>query len=221
MAQFPSTQWSLVRRSGETPSARRQAFAELAGSYRGAILAFFRARLDPDAAEDATQAFLLASFEHAWWSRADAGGSFRGFLLLLLRRHLGHLRELQRPDIASLDEVAEPVDPGASAERQFDSRFVLVLTGRALDTLRERYAGRGRSRLFEQLLPLLGSPPEHGQVRQLAAEFGLPANTLTIELTRLRARLRECLRAELLQLCADQSAFDAEWTAMQQVLDGS
>lgn len=222
MVQFPSTHWSLIRRSGETPSARRDAFGELARNYRGAILAFFRARLGGDAAEDATQTFLAASFEHAWWSRADADrGSFRGFLLLLLRRHLGHLLEFDRVGGVSLDSVPELADPGALAERQFDSRFALVLTARALDVLRGDYASRGRAAMFDQLLPLLSAPPEHGQTKFLAVALGLPANTLTVEIKRLRQRLRECLRAELLQLCADEAAFETEWAALQQILDGA
>jgi len=222
MVQFPSTQWSLIRRSGETPSARREAFGKLARTYRGAILAFFRARLSSDAAEDATQAFLAASFEHGWWSRADADrGSFRSFLLLLLRRHLGHLRDLHQLPVAPLDSLPELADLGALAERQFDSRFALLLTGRALDALRGQYIARGRASLFEQLLPLLSSPPEHGQTKLLAIALGMPANTLTVEIARLRKRLRESLRAELMQLCADQTMFEAEWTTLQQVLDGA
>ena len=87
MVQFPSTQWSLVRSDG-SPEERRVAFDRLARRYRPAIVAYFRAWLDPDAAEDAAQSFLADSYEHQWWSRADASrGSFRGFLQLLLRRH--------------------------------------------------------------------------------------------------------------------------------------
>jgi hypothetical protein len=84
VAQFPSTRWSLIVRSGATPSARHAAFSELALAYRRAILNSF-ARLAPQDAEDVTQSFLEASYEHAWWSRADASaGTFRGFLLMNL-----------------------------------------------------------------------------------------------------------------------------------------
>ena len=222
MAQFPSTQWSLIRRSGETPSARRQAFGELAGSYRSAIAAYFRARMDASAVEDATQGFLAASFEHAWWSRADAEcGSFRGFLLLLLRRHLGHLRELRRLDEMPMNTTQEHADPAVGAEHQFDTRFALVLTARALDGLRQHYAGRGRGELFERIVPLLSSPPEYGELTRLAETLGMPGNTLTVEIKRLRSRLRERLREDLMDLCADQVAFDSEWSTLQQILGGA
>lgn len=221
MAQFPSTQWSLIRRSGETPSQRHIAFGQLALAYRNAILAFFRARLAATDAEDATQAFLTASYEHAWWARADAEiGSFRGFLLMLLHRHLGHLRGTRVEMTGACDVAPLLLDPLPSSDHQFDTRFALVLTGRALQVLRLHYRERGRGAMFKQLLPLLASPPEHGELKPIALSMQMPANTLTIELKRLRARLREQLRAELMNLCADEAAFASDWSALQRVLDG-
>lgn len=218
MARFPDTQWSLIRRSGETPSLRHAAFADLARDYRPAILAFFRARLDAADAEDATQSFLAASFEHGWWARAKAeAGSFRGFLLMLLRRHLGHVRAGRR-SMEPLGETNEPADPAPDAERQFDARFVLVLTSAALKTLRRQYRERGRETLFVELVKLMTSPPEHGQMQHIAESLGLPPNTLTVEIKRLRVRLQEQMRAELQQLCADRAAFDNEWAALQAVI---
>jgi len=221
MAKFPSTQWSLIRRSGDSPSARRLAFGELALSYRGAIRSFFSARLPAADADDATQGFMSASFEHAWWSRADAEcGSFRGFLLLLLRRYLGHLLQARQDRPEASAASAEVADPAPTAEQLFDTRFALLLSARAIDNLRLRYRERGRGALFEQLLPLLAAPPEHGRFKHIAESLGLPANTLTVECKRLRTRLRERMRAELLELCADQQAFDDEWAALERVLNG-
>lgn len=218
MAQFPSTQWSLVRQSASSTSGRA-AFGELAQAYRGAILAFFRARMDVDAAEDATQSFLALSYEHAWWTRADAAlGTFRGFLLMLLRRHLGHLRE--RQPTANGDAAETLVDAAPDADHQFDLRFALALAQRAIDAQRARYHERGRGDLFEQLLPLLSSPPEHGELKRVAATLGVPANSLTVELQRLRKRLREEMRAGVRDLSADETAFEVEWAAMQRILDG-
>ena len=218
MAQFPSTQWSLIRQAGSSTSGR-SAFGELARAYRGAILAFFRARLDADAADEATQSFLALSFEHAWWSRADAAlGTFRGFLLLLLRRHLGHLRE--RQSVANDDDIEDLADDTADADRQFDLRFALALTQRAVDAQRERYRERGRGELVHQLLPLLSSPPEHGELKRIAETLGVPANSLTVELQRLRKRLREEMRAQVRELSADESTFEVEWAAVQRILGG-
>ena len=219
-AHFPSTRWSLIRQSSATPTGR-DAFGELAKAYRAAILGYFRARLPADAAEDATQSFLAASFEHAWWSRADANlGSFRTFLLMLLRRHLGRLRAEHEPMQGAQADLDAIADDAPDADRQFDLRFVLALTARAVDEQRGRYAQRGRGALFERLLPLLSSPPEHGERNAIADALGMPANTLTVELQRLRQRLRESMRGLVEELCADEATFAAEWAAVQRILDG-
>ncbi len=221
MPHFPSTQWSLIRASGTTPSGR-DAFTELVRAYRAPILAFFRARLPADAAEDACQSFLAASFEHAWWSRADAQlGSFRNFLLVLLRRHLGKLRAARTPESDAAIDTDAIADGAPEADRQFDLRFALALTARAVEAQRHHYRERGRDPLFEALLPLLSSPPEHGELKDIATSLGLPANTLTVELGRLRKRLREQMRAMVADLCADEASFAVEWAAVQAILAGA
>ena len=218
MARFPDTQWSLIRRSVDTPSVSRVAFAQLVQDYRPAVLAYFRARMAQADAEDATQSFLTSSFEHGWWARADAAlGSFRGFLLMLLQRHAVRVREAS-PTGESLELASESVDPGPAPEQRFDARFALQLTTRALDRLRESYRDRKREALFSVLVGLLANPPEHGQLQHVAADLGLAANTLTIELRRLRARLNHGLSEELRQLCADEATFEREWTVMRQLL---
>jgi hypothetical protein len=218
MAQFPSTQWSLVRQSG-TIETRRSAFAKLVQTYHSAILAFFSAHLGADAAQDAAQSFLTLSFERDWWARADASiGSFRGFLLVLLRRHLHHVGK--RSPTTDLDVIGDLAGDDPSTDEQFDARFALELTSRAVDAQRLRYGERGRERLFERLLPLLTSPPDHGELKAVAAELQIPANTLIVESKRLRQRLREELRRQLEDLCADEAVLAAEWAALQRILGG-
>lgn len=216
MVQFPSTQWSLVRSDG-SPEARRGAFEQLTRRYRPAIVAYYRSWLDPDAAEDAAQAFLADSYEHAWWSRADADrGSFRTFLRLLLRRHRPPPSHAL-PVAADLDALE---DPAPTAERQFDLRFAMLLTTEALAAQREHYVARGRGEVFEHLKRLLTTTLEHGDLKRVAAELGMPANTLSVELQRLRQRLRAGLREQVVQLCADEASVAAEWDALQRILAG-
>lgn len=218
MAVFPETQWSLIRRSGQTPTLRHAAFSDLAQDYRPAILAFFRARLQARDVEDAVQSFLAASFEHGWWARARAeAGSFRGFLLLLMRRHLGHLRAGQR-EHEPLTQVDETPDPTPDAQRLFDARFALVLVDKALSALRTRYRQRGRDELFLALVDLIRAKPDHGGLKAAAEALSLTPNTLTVEIRRLRQRLNEQMRLELEQLCANRETFDAEWAALRSII---
>lgn len=220
MARFPDTQWSLLRRSG-LASQRHEAFSTLARVYRPAIQAYFRSRLGTAEADDAAQSFLAASFEHDWWARADAGvGSFRVFLLMLLRRHLGRCRA-NEPPLEPLDADAAIVDPSPEAERQFDARFALVLTQRALDRLRSEYLDRGEGARFDTMVRLLTDPPGHGELQRAADALGMGANALSVALKRLRQRWQARLREELMQLCADPEAFAADWSALRQVLGGA
>lgn len=222
MAQFPSTQWHLIRGSALSQEDRRGAFAALVAAYQPAILAYLRSRLGATDADDALQSFLAASYEHAWFARADpAFGSFRGFLLVMLKRHVGHWRarrSLPTEDIDDIDVSADgstAVDP----ERAFDARFLMTLTAQALTRLRQTYVSRDRGALYDRLLPLLTSPPGRGDLAELAARIGVPANTLAVELKRLRERVAGAMREQLAELCVDSETAEREWQALRKGRD--
>ncbi len=220
MAQFPSTQWHLIRASALSQVDRRAAFAALVEAYWPAILAYLRARVGPDQAEDAAQGFLIASYEHAWFARADPEfGSFRVFLLLMLKRHVGHLRRWPALPTDALEEAEQQVDTAANIdpERAFDARFLMALTAQAMARLRESYAARGRVALFDALLPLLTSPPERGDLAALSERLTIAANTLAVELKRLRSRVPGAMREQLGELCVDAETADREWQALRDV----
>lgn len=219
MPELPTTQWSLIRASSADDSGARRAWETLLADYHRPIRAFFRrSPLAPDA-DDLTQAFIEQSIAGGWWSRADQDrGTFRSFLYLLLRRFLAkRLRDRPPEADASEDDLA---DRAGGAEHAFDVAFVLNLTEQAVRRLRAEYAERGRAKHFEQLAPLLNDPPAHGELKAIAAHLGLRPNTLTVELRRLRQRLRKQLEGELRQLCLDDARFEAEMNAIRSVLAG-
>jgi hypothetical protein len=180
--------------------------------------AYLRARLSADEADDALQAFLAQSWEHAWFSRADPEfGSFRGFLLVMLRRHVGHWRDRRRLATDEIDTDAPIVDadPGSDPQRAFDSRFLMALTQQGLERVRAAYAARGRAPVFEALLPLLTSPPGKGDLAALSLQLGMPANSLAVELKRLRERLAGAMREQLSELCVDAQTAEREWQQLR------
>jgi hypothetical protein len=162
------------------------------------------------------QAFLADSYEHAWFARANpAFGSFRGFLLLMLRRHVQRWHgRLGADPVVMADALDEPVDD-AGPERAFDSRFLLALTADAIERLRASYGERGRSELFAALLPTLLSPPRRGELAALGNRLGVPANTLAVEIRRLRKRLTGALRQTLVGLCIDEETAARDWEALR------
>ena len=156
MAAFPTTRWSLIRASDRPAGELAAAWGDLVRDYRPAIVGFFRRSALAREADDMAQEFLLRSMRDGWWSRADPGvGSFRRFLLVLLKRFAAmqadaaHRRhEMTGVDIAESDHCDTP-------DRQFDLEFALCLTRSALDALQAEYAGSGRAGLFTALQPWL------------------------------------------------------------------
>lgn len=218
MVVFPTTRWSLIQASDSRPGETAEAWRDLVRDYRPAIVGFFR-RAAAGEAEDLAQEFLLRSMRDGWWSRADPEvGSFRRFLLVLLKRFLsmhyatGHRRfELSG---AAVEEGEHRQTP----ERQFDLAFALCLTRVALAQLRSEYAQGGRAALFDLLQPWLAETPEPGELAALGARAGVAPNTLAVQLKRLRARFRKAVRAALAELSLDAAHAAADLEALRAVL---
>ena len=221
MPELPTTRWSLIRASAEGDGAAIRAWETLVANYEKAIVAFFRRSPLRDEAEDLAQAFITDSIAGGWWARADQErGTFRNFLYLLLRRFLAkRFRQLAATPVNESDDL--PADRAGSAGRAYDMAFVLSLTRNAMQTLRADYDRRDRRDLFDRLMPLISDPPDHGELRRLAAAMGMRPNTLTVELRRLRKRLGKCLEREVEQLCATDEQYAAEMAAIRSLLSDS
>ena len=156
MAAFPTTRWSLIHASDRPPGEIAAAWGNLVRDYRPAILGFFRRSVLARDAEDLTQEFLLRSMRDGWWSRADPDvGSFRRFLLVLLKRFLVQQRDAgYRRFETSHSSTAEDGDY-ETPEKQFDLEFAFCLTRIALNALRREYEADERGELFVALQPLV------------------------------------------------------------------
>jgi len=217
LAHLPTTRWSLIRDSGGHDGASMRAWELLLLDYRSAVLAFFRRAGAADDAEDLAQGFLADSIEQGWWARADREqGSFRRFLYMLLRRYLQHHRRRGGP--TATDGIDMLIDDTPDAEHAYDMAFVGEIIRSSMAALREEYAARGRGELFDALARVLAEPPDHGLQRQLAGSLGLRANTLAVEVRRLRARLAERVRQQVRELCSDEQQFAAELQAFRAVI---
>jgi DNA-directed RNA polymerase specialized sigma24 family protein len=219
MPDFPTTRWSLIRASRQSPADAAAIWTELVRDYRPAIVAYFRRGALARDAEDLAQEFLLHSMERGWWARADENvGSFRRFLLALLKRFL-----LNRAGSAQQrrEVVTDDIDAGVerdSPEAQFDLQFALCLTRTALAALRERYVQDGRSELFAMLQPWLAESPGPGELAAVAKQAGVAPNTLAVQLRRLRQRLQQAIHQALAELCLDRAQADADFAALRSAL---
>jgi hypothetical protein len=203
----------LIRASDRQPGETAAAWSALVRDYRPAIVGFFRRCAGARDAEDLAQEFLLRSMRDGWWSRADpAVGSFRRFLLVLLKRFLSMQNDAGYRRFEETGADVELTDHVPSPERQFDLEFALCLTRTALTRLRSEYEDGGRAEVFDVLQPWLAEMPLHGEFTTLGAALGVAPNTLAVQLKRMRARFQKSVRAALadLSLNAEQAAADLE-----------
>jgi hypothetical protein len=93
----------------------------------------------------------------------------------------------------------------------------LVATG--LERLSADYKGESKEKLFNELRIFLTSgaepPPTYGE---LAVRLGIAASTLRSDVTRLRARYREALRAEVRRTVDTEAQVDEELHELLRVL---
>jgi len=224
-----TTRWSLVLAAARPGSARfREALEELAGRYRPALVAFFRAEGHrSEECEDLVQSFLARWSERGMPGADPERGRFRAYLRGALRHFAANRRRealaRKRGGRASHTEIPEEglIDRREpTPEQAFDAAWKRELVARALDALAARLESDGRVEALDcfRAYYLDADPhtrsPTHAD---LARRFGVPASTINNRLASARAALRaeivalvrhsvideRALRRELDELCGE------------------
>jgi DNA-directed RNA polymerase specialized sigma24 family protein len=236
---FPSTHWSVIlaaRRSHAEPQLAQAALAELCQTYWAPLYSFVRSRgYTVHDAQDFTQSFFVYLIEHKIYARVDRQkGRFRSFLLASLKNFLAdasdHDRTLKRgggQDFLPLHEEqikeAESLfqnHRGASTEDGlFDRSWAEALVTAGLERLSANYRSEGKEKLFNELKIFIagcaGPPPAYAE---LTVRLGMTESTLRSHVTRLRARYREVLRAEVRRTVDTEGEVDEELHELLRVL---
>ena len=225
MGKFEATRWSLVLRARGEPADARAALEILCRTYRAPVLAFVRSRgYAADAAEDLTQSFFTRFLERAWHSSADPErGRFRSFLLTALKRFLidadSEANALKRGGSFRFESIDEDTgDSDASPETPegaFEREWARAMLNTAFGRLREEAVVAGKLELFERLSEFLIEPPDESDYARAAADLNLRRNTLAVAVHRLRHRLREMVREELLHTTANRAEMEQELRALR------
>ena len=235
-AEFDPTRWSLIAavQSGDTARARR-ALEKLCQDYWYPLYAYVRrAGRPPEDAADLTQGFFTHLMEKELFARADPErGRLRNFLLTAIQRYLRDAwrrEQVQKRGggvaLLSIDEVTaeglyarEPADLD-TPERLYHRRWALTLLERAVMSLKAEYAQQGKAAVFEVLKPALTEDPDAESAAASGAKLGLSAGAVRVATTRLRARYRTCLLAEVAASMDTQSEaeLDEEISALFRVL---
>jgi RNA polymerase sigma-70 factor (ECF subfamily) len=239
---FAPTQWSVILAAGRSqanPGVAQAALGQLCQMYWAPLYTFVRSRgSSPHDAQDRTQSFFAYLIEHKIYARVDREkGKFRSFLLASLKNFLADSRDRERTikrgggrDFLPLDEAqineAESLfqthggsEDGITGDRVFERSWAEMLVGAGLERVATDYKAEGKAELFEEVKMFLtaGADPLP-TYEQLAARLRVPASTLRSQVTRLRARYREALRAEVRRTVATEAEVDKELRELLRVL---
>ena len=227
MSRFQTTRWSLIAAARDHPSQARSALEQLCRAYRPPVLAFVRhsgyATADAD---DLTQAFFLRFIERGWYGEADRErGRFRSLLLTALRRFLLDQRDAEhaaKRDVActvALDDLTQaPSAHGESPEQAFTRVWMGTVIGNAYAKLQAEWERAGKREQFIQLAALLGERADSTELHALAARLELRPNTLAVQTHRMRQRLRQLVRLELMQTVGSSAALEEELAELRSAL---
>jgi RNA polymerase sigma factor (sigma-70 family) len=239
---FPSTHWSVVVAAGESqvePEIAQAALAKLCQTYWAPLYSFVRSRgyTEYDA-QDFTQSFFVYLIEHKVYKRVDPHkGRFRSFLLASLKNFLADAsdreRTLKRGGGQSFLPLHEEQTKEAESlfqnhrtarteEQIFDRSWAEALVTAGVERLSADYRSEGKEKLFNELKIFIagcaGSPPSYAE---LTVRLGITESTLRSHVTRLRARYREVLRAEVRRTVDTEAEVDEELQELLRVLTRS
>ena len=237
---FAPTHWSIIAAAGETqlnPEAARRALADLCQTYWRPLYTFVRSRgYSVDDAQDLTQSFFAFFIERKIYERADREkGRFRSFLLASLKNFLADARDreealkrgggqeflpLNEEQAQEAESLFQSQAGGENAgEHLFERSWAETVVNSALAMISKTYKMEGKESLFEALRIFLamGADPLPSY-EQLGARLNMPASTLRSHVTRLRARYREALRAQVRRTVTTEAEVNEELHELLRVL---
>jgi RNA polymerase sigma-70 factor (ECF subfamily) len=240
---FAATQWSVIVNASEThtdPDRSRAALGALCQTYWPPLYSYARARgYSLHDAQDVTQGFFAYLLEYKIYKRADREkGKFRSFLLASFKNFLADARDREQAlkrgggqDFVPLDEgrastaeslfrTHQSLANGAVVEdRLFERSWAETLVATSLGRLAAAYRAEAKETLFDNLKGFLtaGAAPLPSYA-ELATQLGIAESTLRSHVTRLRARYREIVRAEVRRTVATEAEVDAELRELLRVL---
>lgn len=229
-APFLTTRWTQVCLAKADSEDGRSALAELCSAYYEPVVAYlgcvFR---DEDAAREMSHAFFAEMLAGGTIETAERDqGRFRSYLLGAVKHFAAHHRDAARrlkrgggiaPVSLDDEEVSEVPDArGLAPDAAFDRQWAMTVIVRGIAALRAECVAAGRGAFFDSVSGILNGHASHGDQTALAASCGMNFDAFRMALSRLKQRLRQCVKAEVASTLEDASAVQAEMEALFAVL---
>ncbi|MBX7207798.1 MAG: sigma-70 family RNA polymerase sigma factor [Verrucomicrobiaceae bacterium] len=221
-SSFHTTRWTRVCLAKADSEDGRRALADLCDAYYEPVVTWLRHALkDADAARDAAHAFFAGMLGGGRIDTAARDrGRFRSFLLGAVKHFLAHQQEavlrLKRGggtesvalDDSEAGEVADARQPQPDVE--YDRQWAMTVITRSIDALREECVAEGRGDFFDRVSSILSGQADHGDQTKMAAQCGMGFDAFRMAVSRLRKRLRQCVKAEVAGTLDDPAAVQSE-----------
>jgi RNA polymerase sigma factor (sigma-70 family) len=236
---FAPTHWSVVLAAGKSqaaPEIARAALAQLCKTYWAPLYGFVRRRdYSVHDAQDLTQDFFAYLIEYKIYTRVDRQkGKFRSFLLASLKNFLadaydreqtlkrGGARDflpLKEQQVDEAESLFQTHSDAIGEDRIFERSWAEALVAAGLQRLSADYKTEGKEKLFQELkIFLTGAAEPLPRYADLAERLRTIESTLRSHITRLRARYREALRAEVRRTVETEAEVDGELRELLRVL---
>jgi RNA polymerase sigma-70 factor (ECF subfamily) len=221
-ALFPSTRWTAILAARSDPALRRAALENLlAPRWRPLYVLARKHGLEPPAADDAVQSFLVRLLESENGdivARLEPErGSLRAYLKTAFRNHLTNLAQHARAakrgggrahqDVEDLEALL--ASPDCAPDELYEKAWAVVVFEESLAALETEFTAGVRRGPFEVLRELFayGSTVPYSE---LAPRHGMTVAQLKSFVHRAKARFRELLRERVAATIGDDKDLDAE-----------
>jgi RNA polymerase sigma factor (sigma-70 family) len=219
MTDFATTQWSMIFAArSDNSKAVGVALSRLCERYRPAVLAYTKRLVaNVQEAEDLTQGFFIKLLEQRIDTLADPNrGRFRNFLKVSIANHFRTQLDAQRAQKRTAHDDVPEGNAELTPEQMFDHAFAKVVIKRALQTLKTEAQQADKAELFDAIRPFLIDQAARNDYQNVADAHGMRANTFAVHVHRLKSRLRELIRSELLDTVANSDQLQQELRELRQ-----
>jgi DNA-directed RNA polymerase specialized sigma24 family protein len=220
---FAKTHWSLVMRAKDDCA---MALDSLCLAYRAPLIAWLQCKGErPDEAEDQVQAFFGHLLRHDFLRGVvREKGRFRTFLLTALQNYLrdqhkragaakrggGRLPESLETTDGEGELLYSPASPAPGPDREYDRTWAGAVLASALRRLEVESGRNGHAALCTALEPVLFADMSAPAYAQIGRELGMTEAAVKMAALRIRQRLRQLIRDEVLQTVASEGDLEDE-----------